>query len=81
MEKCQADSSNFKQIVATSSTMEAEYVACYETTCHTILLRNFVSTLQVVDSISRPLKLYYDNSIALSLSKNTRSILSLSIVI
>ena len=31
-----------KQTIITSSTMEAEYVACYETTCHAIWLQNFI---------------------------------------
>ena len=62
-----------KQKLTTSSTMETEYVTCYETTCHAIWLRNFISSLEVVHSISRSLKLFYDNSAVLSLSKNTRS--------
>ena len=32
-----------KQTLTTSSTTEAEYVACYEATCHAIWLRNFIS--------------------------------------
>ena len=36
-------------------------MACYEATCHVIWLRNFISSLKVVHSISRPLKLFYDN--------------------
>ena len=31
-----------KQTLTTSSTMEAEYVACYEATCHAIWLWNFI---------------------------------------
>ena len=62
-----------KQKLTTSSTMEAEYMACYEVTCQAIWLRNFISTLDVVDSISRALKLYCDNSAAVAFSKNTRS--------
>ena len=53
--------------------MEAEYVACYEATCHAIWLRNFISHLEVVHSISRPLKLFCDNSAIVSFSRNTRS--------
>ena len=34
-----------KQIPTTSFTMEAEYVACYEATCHAIWLQNFISAL------------------------------------
>ena len=45
-------------------------MACYEWTCHVIWLQNFISVLEVVHSISRPLKLFYDNSIAISFSRN-----------
>nr|CAN69216.1 hypothetical protein VITISV_012012 [Vitis vinifera] len=63
-----------KQILTASSTMEAEYVACYEACCHATWMWNFISDLGVVDSISRPLKLFCDNSAAVAFSKNTRSI-------
>ena len=62
-----------KQILTASSTMEAEYVVCYEATCHAIWLQNFISILEVVHSISRPLKLFCDNSVVVSFSRNTRS--------
>ena len=62
-----------KQTLTTSSTMEAEYVVCYEATCRAIWLWNFISTLEVVHSISRSLKLLCDNFAAISLSRNTRS--------
>ena len=62
-----------KQTLIASSTMETEYMACYEATCHAIWLWNFISTLGVVDSISRPLKLYCDNYAVVSFSRNTRS--------
>ena len=62
-----------KQTLTTSSTMEAEYVECYEATCHVIWLRNFISDLEVVYSISRPLKLLCDNSSTVSFSRKTRS--------
>ena len=48
-------------------------MACYEATCHTIWLRNFILALEVVHSISRLLKLFYDNSATVSFSVNTRS--------
>ena len=48
-------------------------MACYEDTCHSICLRNFISALEVVHSISRPLKLFYDISTATSFFRNTRS--------
>ena len=48
-------------------------MACYEATFHAIWLRNFISSLDVVHSISKPLKLFCDNSAAVSFSRNTRS--------
>ncbi|RVW91887.1 Retrovirus-related Pol polyprotein from transposon TNT 1-94 [Vitis vinifera] len=63
-----------KQTLIASSTMEAKYVACYEACCHAMWMWNFISALGVVDSISRPLKLFCDNSAAVAFSKNTRSI-------
>ena len=53
--------------------MEAEYVTCYEATYHAVWLRNFISALEVVHSISRSLKLFCDNSAAVSFSRNTKS--------
>ena len=53
--------------------MKAKYVMCYETTCHAIWLQNFISTLEVVHSISRPLKLFCDNFTVVSFSRNTKS--------
>ena len=64
---------SIKQTLTTSSIMEAEYVACYEATCHAIWLWNFISTLEVVHSISRLLKLFCDNSTTVSFFRNTRS--------
>ena len=61
-----------KQTFLASSTTKAKYVACYEATCHAIWLSNFISSLEVVHSISRPLKLFCDNSAAVSFSRNTR---------
>ena len=48
-------------------------MACYEAICHAIWLWNFISTLEVVHSISRPLKLFYDNSATIYFSMNIRS--------
>ncbi|GJW13941.1 hypothetical protein Tco_0018074 [Tanacetum coccineum] len=56
-----------------TSTMMAEYVACYHATSHAILLRNLISGLKVVDSISRPIRLYYDNSSVVRFLNNTSS--------
>ena len=62
---------SIKQILTTSSTMEIEYVVCYNATCHAIWLWNFISTLRVVYSISRLLKLFSDNFAVITFSRNT----------
>ena len=62
-----------KQTLTASSTMEAKYVACYDATCHAIWFQNFISTLEVVQSISKSLKVFCDNSTTVSFSRNTRS--------
>ncbi|XP_072060230.1 secreted RxLR effector protein 161-like [Arachis hypogaea] len=51
-----------KQSVIATSTMEAEFVACFEAMVQAKWLRNFFSGLKIVDSIARPLKIYCDNS-------------------
>ena len=46
-------------------------MACYEATCHAIWLRTFISTLGVVQSISKSLKLLCDNFAIIPFSRNT----------
>ncbi|GJX26124.1 putative zinc finger, CCHC-type containing protein [Tanacetum coccineum] len=46
-----------KQVLTTTSTMMAEYVSVYNATCHAMLLRNLIIGLQIINSISRPLKI------------------------
>ena len=61
-----------KQSVIAASTMEAEFVACFEATVQANWLRNFISGLGIVDSIAKPLKIYCDNSAAVFFSKNDK---------
>jgi len=61
-----------KQSVIATSTMEAEFVACFEATVNALWLRNFVSRLGIVDSIARPLRIYCDNFAAVFFSKNDK---------
>jgi hypothetical protein len=61
-----------KQSVIAASTMEAEFVACFEATVHANWLRNFILGLGLVDSIAKPLKIYCDNSAAVFFSKNDK---------
>ena len=61
-----------KQFVTASSTMEAEYVACYEATRHAIWVRNFIRDLGVVDSIEKPIMMYCNNTALVSFSNNLK---------
>lgn len=62
-----------KQTIVATSTMEAEFIACYEATSQALWLKNFISGLRIVDSISRPLRIFCDNSAAVFFSKNNKS--------
>ncbi|XP_075099222.1 secreted RxLR effector protein 161-like [Nicotiana tabacum] len=61
-----------KQSVISTFTMEVEFVACFEATIRALWLRNFISGLGVVDTITKPLKIYCDNSAAVFFSKNDK---------
>ena len=62
-----------KQTLIASSTMTAEFTACYEASNHGIWLQNFVIGLRIMDGIERLLKLYCDNKSAVLYSNNNRS--------
>jgi hypothetical protein len=62
-----------KQSLVASSTMAAEFVACFEASNHGVWLKNFVTSLKIVDSIQKPLKLLCDNNSAVSYATNNRS--------
>ncbi|XP_039123482.1 secreted RxLR effector protein 161-like [Dioscorea cayenensis subsp. rotundata] len=62
-----------KQTLVATSTMEAEFVSCFEANSQGIWLRSFISGLRIIDSISKPLRMYCDNSAAVFFSKNNKS--------
>jgi hypothetical protein len=62
-----------KQTIVSTSTMEAELIACYEATTQALWLRNFIGGLKIVDSIARPIKIFCDNRVAIFFSKNNKS--------
>ena len=62
-----------KQTLTATSPMEAEFVSYFEATSHDVWLKSFMSGFRVVDSISRPLKLYCDNSVVVFMAKNNKS--------
>jgi hypothetical protein len=68
--------SSSKQTVMTSSTMYAEFVACYKVVGQAIWLKKFVFGLRVVDSIERPLKLYCDNESVVLYAHNNKKIMA-----
>ena len=41
--------------------MEVEFVSCFEVTSHGIWMKSFIYGHRIVDSISRPLMIFYDN--------------------
>ena len=59
-------------VVVVASTMKAEFVACFETTIQANWLWNFISGLGIVNSITRPLKMYCDNFAVVFFSKNDK---------
>ena len=65
--------SSKNQIIVTSSTVEVEFIGCCEATSQAKWLKNFISSLKVVNSIERPLKIFCDNSAAAFFSKNNKS--------
>jgi hypothetical protein len=62
-----------KQTLIATSTMEAEFVSCFEATLHGVWLKSFISELRIMDSISKPLRMYYDNSVVVFMAKNNKS--------
>jgi len=53
--------------------MMTYYVVVYNATCHRMLLRNLIAGLKIINSISRPLKIYYVNSATISFSNSSNS--------
>ena len=62
-----------KQTLIATSIMEAKFVSCFEARSHGVWLKSFIYGLRIVDTISRPLKLYCDNSTAIFMAKNNKS--------
>jgi hypothetical protein len=61
-----------KQTIIVSSIMEAEFVACFKAIVHGLWLRNFILRLGIIDSFSKPLRIYCDNFAAVFFSKNDK---------
>jgi hypothetical protein len=61
-----------KQTITKSSTMYAEFVACYEATGQAEWLKKFIPRLRVVDNIEKSFKIYCDNEPAVQYSYNNK---------
>ena len=62
-----------KQTLIATSTMEAEFVSCFEATSQGVWVKSFIYWLRVMDYIFRPLRIFWDNSAAVFLAKNNTS--------
>jgi hypothetical protein len=52
---------SYKQSIVASSTMYAEFIACFDATRQTIWLNKFIPDLKVVNCIDKPLNMYCEN--------------------
>ena len=62
-----------KQSSIADSTMEAEYIAACEAAQEAVWLKKFITDLEVVPNMDKPIVLYCDNSGAVENSKELRS--------
>lgn len=62
-----------KQTLIATSTMEAELVSYFEATLHGVWFRSFIYGLRIMDSISKPLRIYCYNSTADFMAENNKS--------
>ncbi|KAJ9561546.1 hypothetical protein OSB04_006706 [Centaurea solstitialis] len=61
-----------KQDTIADSTTEAEYIAASDVAKEAVWLRNFLSDLRVIASVSRPIDIFCDNSGAVAQAKEPR---------
>src|SRR6266496_3274702 len=61
-----------KQSVVAGSTCEAEYIAASEAANEGVWMKEFISDLGVIPNASGPMKIFYDNTGAITLAKESR---------
>jgi len=64
---------SIKQTLIATSTMKVEFISCFEATSHGVWLKSIISGLKIVDTISRPLRIFCDNLPAVFMAKNNKS--------
>ena len=62
-----------KQSSIAGSTMKGEYIAASEAAKEAVWLKNFLSDMEVVPNMDKPITLYYDSSGAVANSRKSRS--------
>ena len=62
-----------KQTLIATNTMEVEFVSCFEATSQGVWLKSLVYGLRVMDYISRPLRIFCNNSAVVFFSKNNKT--------
>jgi hypothetical protein len=62
-----------KQELVATSTMYAEFIACFEATGQVMWLEKFIPDLRLVDCINIPLNMYCDNASAICYEHNNKS--------
>jgi hypothetical protein len=53
--------------------IEPEYIVTFEAAKEAVWIRNFISELSLVPSVSSPMDLYYDNNGAIAQAKEPRT--------
>ena len=64
---------SIKQSSIVDSTIEAEYIVASEAAKEAVWLKNFLSDIEVVPNMDKPITLYCDNSGAVTNTKESRS--------
>ena len=62
-----------KQTLIATSTMEVEFISCFEATSHGVWLKNFIYGLKIAGTISRPFGIFCNNSASVFMAKNNKS--------
>ncbi|XP_068307360.1 secreted RxLR effector protein 161-like [Pyrus communis] len=65
-----------KHIIMSTSTMKAEFVACFEGMKQAVWLRNLITDMKLVDSVEKPIRMLCDNNAAVFFSKNNKRTLA-----
>ena len=71
---------SIKQTITASSMMEVKLIAHHQAMSQAIWLRNFISSLKIVNSISKPIKINCDNLWLFSSLKTTSALVCQNIL-